>query len=150
MAVKPVPEGFHTVTPYLVVEDANALIEFLKAAFGANEHHVMRGPDGSVWHADLIVGDSHVMLGQAGGQNKAFPAMLYAYVPDVDSTYERAIAAGAKAMHPPSTQFYGDRHGAVEDCCGNQWWIATHVEDVPDDELARRAEEAARQRATTA
>ena len=107
----------------------------------------MRGPDGSVWHADMIVGDSHVMMGQAGGPNKPFPAMLYAYLPDVDAVYERALAAGAKSVQPPSTQFYGDRHGAVEDCCGNQWWIATHVEDVPEDELQRRAEEVARQRA---
>jgi PhnB protein len=149
MAVTPIPDGYHTVTPYIVSPDASATIEFAKHAFGAREHHVMRGPDGTVMHADVVIGSSHVMIGQAGGPNKAFPAMLYLYVPDVDATFQQAVAAGGTALHPVSTQFYGDRHGAIADAAGNQWWIATHVEDVPDEELRRRAEDAMRQRAAT-
>jgi uncharacterized glyoxalase superfamily protein PhnB len=150
MAVKPVPDGYHTVTPYLVVDNASALVDFLTRAFGATEHHVMRGPDGSVWHGDLMIGDSHVMLGEAGGTNKPFTGMIYLYVPDADAMYRSALAAGGKSIQQPATQFYGDRHGAIEDCCGNQWWVATHVEDVPDDELRKRAAAAAQQRTATA
>jgi PhnB protein len=148
MAVKPVPEGFHTVTPYLVAKDAAALIDFITRGLGGQERFVMRRPDGSIGHAEMQVGDSHVMIGQAGGPNPAFPAMLYLYVPDVDATYKQAVAAGAKSLHEPATQFYGDRHGAVTDSNGNQWWIATHVEDVPQEELERRAAAAQQQPAT--
>jgi uncharacterized glyoxalase superfamily protein PhnB len=87
------------------------------------------------------------MVGQAGGENKPFPAMLYLYVPDVDAVYKQARAAGGTSISEPSTQFYGDRHGAVSDSEGNQWWIATHVEDVPDEEMRRRAEQFMQQRA---
>ena len=139
MAVKPIPDGYETVTPYIVVRDAAAVIEFATRAFGAREHHVMRLPDGRVMHGDIIIGTSHVMVGQAGGENKPFPAMLYLYVPDVDAVYQQAIAAGGTSIAEPATQFYGDRHAAVNDTEGNQWWIATHVEDVPDDEMERRA-----------
>jgi PhnB protein len=149
MAVKPIPDGFRTVTPYLVAQDAAALIDFVKRAFGAQEKFLMRRPDGSVGHAEVIIGDSHVMIGQAGGPTTAFPAMLYLYVPDVDATFRQAVAAGGKALHEPSTQFYGDRHGAVTDSNGNQWWIATHVEDVSMEELKRRADAAAHQPAGT-
>jgi len=149
MAVKPVPESFHTVTPYLVAEDAVALIDFIKRGLGGQEKFVMHRPDGSIGHAEMIIGDSHVMIGQAGGPNKAFPAMLYLYVPDVDARYAQAVAAGATTLHEPSTQFYGDRHGAVVDSNGNQWWIATHVEDVSPEELQRRAEAAQHQAVAT-
>jgi uncharacterized glyoxalase superfamily protein PhnB len=147
MAVKPVPDGYHTVTPYIVARDAAAVIEFAKRAFGAKEQHVMRMPDGRVMHGDIVIGSSHVMVGQAGGENKPFPAMLYLYVPDVDAVYKQALAAGGTSISEPSTQFYGDRHGAVSDSEGNQWWIATHVEDVPDEEMRRRAEQFMQQRA---
>jgi len=146
MPVKPIPEGYHTVTPYIVSRDAAATIDFAKRAFGAREHHVMRMPDGKVMHADIVIGNSHVMIGQAGGPNQAFPAMLYLYVPDVDATFQQAVSAGGTSLHAVSTQFYGDRHGAIGDVDGNQWWIATHVEDVSEEELGRRAEEAMRQR----
>jgi len=148
MAVKPIPEGFHTVTPYLVASDAAALIDFITRGLGGQERFVMRRPDGSIGHAEMQVGDSHIMIGQAGGANTAFPAMLYLYVADVDALYKQAVGAGAKALHEPSTQFYGDRHGAVVDSNGNQWWIATHVEDVPQEELERRAAAAQHQPAT--
>jgi PhnB protein len=147
MPVQPIPQGYHTVTPYIVAGDANALIEFTKRAFGAEEVHVMRMPDGRVMHGDVMIGNSHVMIGQAGGENKPFPAMLYLYVPDVDATFKQATAAGGTSIHEPATQFYGDRHGAVTDAEGNQWWIATHVEDVPEDELQRRGQAAMAQRA---
>ncbi len=146
MPVKSIPDGYHTVTPYLIVDDAAALIEFAKAAFGAREHHVMRAPGGSVVHADVVIGDSHVMIGQAGGPNRAFPATLYLYVADCDATYGKALAAGATSIQELATQFYGDRHGAVADRWGNRWWIVTHVEDVSDAELQRRTDEAMRQR----
>jgi len=149
MAVQPVPEGYHTVTPYIVARDAAAVIEFAKRAFGAQEHDAMRLPDGRVMHGDIIIGTSHVMVGQAGGENKPFPAMLYLYVPDADATYRQALAAGATSISEPTTQFYGDRHAAVGDAEGNQWWIATHVEDVSDEEMKRRAEQFMQQRSAT-
>jgi PhnB protein len=138
MAVRPVPEGFHTVTPYLVVKDAAALVDFMQRAFGARDAQVARTPDGVVVHADVIIGDSHVMVGQAGGSNPPFPGMIYLYVPDCDATYAQSLKAGGTSLQPVATQFYGDRHGAVNDPWGNQWWIATHVEDVGPDELERR------------
>jgi PhnB protein len=138
MDVKAVPEGFHTITPYLTVDNANGLLDFLKRAFNAKEHHVMRGPDGSVGHADVVVGDSHVMLGQARGEWTPMPSQLYLYLPDCDAAYRQAIDAGASPVQEPQTMFYGDRHGCVKDLCGNLWWMATHVEDVSEEEMTRR------------
>jgi PhnB protein len=138
MAAKPVPEGFHTITPYLTVSDANGLLNFVTRAFNAKEHHVMRGPDGAIGHADLVIGDSHVMLGQARGEWTPMPSQLYVYLPDCDAAYRQALGAGATSVQEPTTQFYGDRHGCVKDLCGNLWWVATHVEDVSDEEMARR------------
>jgi PhnB protein len=142
MALKPVPEGYHTVTPYLTASDAEGLLQFIKQAFGATEHYVMRGPDGEIRHGDVLVGDSHVMLGQAGGEWKAMPAQLYLYVPDCDAVYRQALAAGATSVQEPKTQFYGDRHGCVRDRWGNLWWAASHVEDVSEEEIAERAKAA--------
>jgi len=139
MAVRPVPEGYHTVTPYLVVKDGNALLDFMARAFGAKEVYVMRGAAGEVRHADLLVGDSHMMIGESNGPWQPNPATLYLYLPDCDAVYHRAIAAGAVSIQEPKTQFYGDRHGAVKDACGNTWWIATHVEDVSHEEIEKRA-----------
>jgi uncharacterized glyoxalase superfamily protein PhnB len=142
MAVKPVPEGYHTVTPYLTVTDATALLTFLEKAFGATNVHAMRDGAGKVQHAEATIGDSHVMLGQARDDATAMRAMLYLYVPDCDAAYKQAVAAGGTPLSEPKTQFYGDRHGAVTDPCGNQWYVATHVEDVAPDEMARRAKAA--------
>jgi uncharacterized glyoxalase superfamily protein PhnB len=142
MPAKPIPEGFHTVTPYLMVRDARATIEFLKKAFDARESlPPMQGPDGKIMHADLTIGDSHVMLGEGNEQWPASPAGLYVYVSDADAVYKKAIAAGAKATAEPTDQFYGDRSGCVKDADGNYWWIATHKEDVSVPELKKRAEE---------
>ncbi len=140
MAVQPVPEGFHTITPYLIVEGATKLIEFIKAAFDAQEMHLMKLPDGSVMHGTYQVGDSMVMVSDARDDFKALPCMLYLYVPDVDATYQQAIKAGATSLHEPQDEFYGDRSAGVVDPCGIQWWMATHVEDVPPDEMEKRRE----------
>jgi PhnB protein len=132
-----IPEGFHTVTPYLVVPDAAKLIDFLKRAFGATERYKMQQPDGTVAHAELRIGDSVVMVGQAGA-DRAHQAMLYLYVADCDTAYKTAIGAGATSVREPATQFYGDRNCAVKDPLGNEWWIGTHVEDVAPEEITRR------------
>jgi PhnB protein len=140
MAVKPIPEGYHTVTPYLIVEGAQKLIDFLKQGFDAAERFSMPGPDGKIGHAEVQIGNSVVMLADASPRWKSTKTMLYLYVEDVDAVYKKAVAAGGKAVMEPANQFYGDRSAGVEDAFGNYWGIATHVEDVPMDELERRAE----------
>lgn len=139
MTVKPIPKGYHTITPYLVVQGAAQFIDFLKQAFGAEEILRMTQPDGTIMHAEVKIGDSGVMLGEAGGENKPMPAMLHLYVEDMDGAYRRALQAGATSLREPADQFYGDRIGGVRDSFGNQWWLATHIEDVSADELAKRA-----------
>jgi uncharacterized glyoxalase superfamily protein PhnB len=140
MAVKPIPDGYHSVTPYLVVQGAATLIEFLKRAFEATETFRMAHQDGTVMHAEVKIGDSIVMMGEARGDHKPIPACIYLYVNDADAVYKRALQAGATSQMEPTDQFYGDRHGGVMDPVGNLWWIATHVEDVAPEELKRRAE----------
>lgn len=140
--VKPIPDGFHTVTPYLVVPGVAKLIDFLKQAFDATEVFRHALPDGTVSHAELRIGDSRIMMGDSRGEHKPMPAMLYLYLHDVDTAYRRAIQAGATSVQEPANQFYGDRNCGVQDACGNQWWIATHVEDVPPEELKKRADAA--------
>ena len=133
----PIPEGYRTVTPFLHVAEAAKLIDFLQQAFAAKVVYRMDAPDGSVKHAEVKIGDSMVMIGQAPeGQN--MPSMLYLYVPDTDALYISAIAAGATSIREPADQFYGDRSGGVRDFCGNQWWIGTHIEDVSSEEMKRR------------
>jgi PhnB protein len=139
MSVKPIPDGHSTVIPYLFIQRAAELIAFLIAAFDAREMYRSTMPDGRVMHAHLRIGDSSIMLGEAPADRAGAPAMLYMYVEDVDAVYKRAIHAGATPMNEPADQFYGDRVGAVKDFAGNQWWIGTRKEDVPEDELARRA-----------
>jgi len=149
MAAKPVPEGFHTVTPYLIVNDGRAAIEFYKQAFGAKEEYRMDGPGGKVMHAEIRIGDSHVMLadefpdmGYRGPQALGgSPVSLLLYVEDVDARFQRAVAAGAKVLRPVEDQFYGDRTGTLADPFGHVWSIATHKEDVPPDEIKRRMAE---------
>jgi uncharacterized glyoxalase superfamily protein PhnB len=137
-SVKPIPDGAHTVTPYLVVEGVPKLIDFLKQAFGAQEAGRMARPDGGVMHAEVKIGDSTVMMGEPMGDWKAKPCSLYLYVEDVDAVYRRAIQAGGTSVGGPKDQFYGDRTGGVIDPCGNYWGIATHVEDVSHEEMAKR------------
>ena len=140
MAVKPIPDGYHTVTPYLVVEGAARMIDFMKAAFGAEEIFSMPGKDeGTVGHAEVRIGDSMIMVADAMEGYPARPSMICLYVEDVDAIYQRAIAAGATSVREVADQFYGDRSGAVTEASGMQWWISTHVEDVTPEELARRA-----------
>jgi PhnB protein len=139
MTIKPIPDGYHTLTPYLIVADAERQIDFIRRAFGAREHEVLRHEDGSVMHADLLIGDSHVMIGQAKGAWKPMQASIYTYVPDCDASYRSALAAGGTSLMEPADQFYGDRHGGVLDPAGNQWWMATHIENVSSEELRRRA-----------
>jgi uncharacterized glyoxalase superfamily protein PhnB len=138
MAVKPIPEGYRTVTPYLIVNDADRFLQFVKSAFNAKVHAEHRGPDGSIMHADVMIGDSHVMMGQANERWPAITGSLYLYVPDVDATYQAALRAGAKSVQDVKDQFYGDRSGGVEDPAGVTWWISTRVEDVSPEELDRR------------
>jgi PhnB protein len=135
--VAPVPAGAHTVNPYLLLKDVRALIDFCVAAFDATVGH--RSLDGDrISHVQFAIGDSIVMAGEAPTDEWLAPANLYVYVPDCDAVFARAVAAGATSIMEPATMFYGDRHGGVRDANGNVWWIATHVEDVPDDELDRR------------
>ncbi len=149
--VNAIPDGYPRVTPYLIVDGAAAAIDFYKSVLGATERMRMAGPDGKVGHAELELGDSVIMLadehpeidargpGSVGGT----PVSLHVYVEDVDRVFERAIEAGAKAQRPVEDKFYGDRSGGFEDPFGHRWDVASHVEDVPPDEMAKRAEEAA-------
>jgi len=145
MAVKAIPDGYHSLTPYLTVEGAAQLIDFLKQAFGAVERHRSTRPDGTVWHAELSVGNSPLMIAEATDMWKPMPTAIYFYLDDVDAAYKRALAAGATSIMPPSDQFYGDRMGGVLDPSKNMWWLATHIEDVSREEMARRQEAAAKQ-----
>src|SRR6476619_3899183 len=146
MAVEPIPKGFHTVTPYLVVIGVARLIDFLKEAFDAKEMHRSTRPDGTVMHAQVRIGDSPVMMGEAWGDFQPKPMALYLYVPDTDAVYRSAIAAGATSIQEPTDAFYGDRNAGVRDLAGNEWWIATRIEDVSPEELERRAAEAMKKR----
>jgi PhnB protein len=150
MAVKPIPEGYHSVTPYLAVDDAAAAIDFYRQAFGAEETVRMPMPDGKVAHAELKVGDSRVMLSDPMEQSSVRPpkevgsptASIFMYVEDVDSTVRQAVDAGATVTSEVQDAFWGDRWGTVTDPFGHLWSVATHVEDVPEEEMAERAKNA--------
>lgn len=139
MSVKPVPDGYHTVTPYIVVEDAAGLIDFIAGAFGAVERMRSTRPDGAIMHAEVQIGDSVIMIGGGSAEVPAKTAMLHLYVEDVDAQYKRAIDAGGAPLREPETQFYGDRSAGLRDRWGNEWWLATHVEDVTPEEMERRS-----------
>jgi PhnB protein len=150
MGVKPIPEGYSTVTPYLAVDDAAKAIEFYGKAFGAKERVRMPGPEGTIAHAELEIGDSVIMLSDPFPQSPlkspkqagATTASLMLYVEDTDEMVQQAVDAGATITMPVETQFWGDRYGRVEDPFGHNWQIATHVEDVAPDEMEKRAQEA--------
>ncbi len=142
---RPVPQGYHTVTPYLIVEGAPKVIEFLKRTFNAEEKDFMSGPEGRVAHAEMKIGDSVIMMADATSENRAMPSQLYVYVDDVNTVYKRALEAGGTSISEPTNQFYGDRNANVKDPVGNIWGIATHVEDVPPEEMQRRIKERANQ-----
>ena len=146
-AVKPIPEGYHTVTPYLILDSASDAIDFYKKALGAEEVLRMEDPGGKVHHAKIKIGDSRIMLADEHPEIQALspktvggsPVTIHLYVGDVDGAVERAVAAGAKLIRPVADQFYGDRVGGIEDPFGYRWFIATHKEDVTMDEIRRRA-----------
>ena len=137
MAVRAIPEGFHTVTPSLVVNDAAKLIDFIKAGLGGNEVMRMPGPGGKIMHAEVKIGDSIVMLTDAMQQSPTTTS-LFLYVNDVDATYQRAVKAGGKSEREPTNMFWGDRVAEVSDQFGNRWSIATHKEDVSPQEMEKR------------
>lgn len=148
MTAKPIPDGYHTVTPYLIVQGAAKAIEFYKQAFGARELMRFEGPGGALGHAELQIGDAVIMLadehpqmGHRGPQALGgTPVSLVLHVADVDATFAKAIAVGAKELRPVADQFYGDRSGTLADPFGHHWTISTHKEDVPHDEVLRRFE----------
>ena len=150
MATNPIPDGYRTVTPYLIIKGAAEAIEFYKRAFGATELLRMADPQGRVGHAEIKIGDSVIMLadeqpamGYRGPRSLGGSSVsILLYLEDVDAVFERAIKAGAKAQRPVADQFYGDRSGTLEDPFGHVWTVATHVEDVPPEEMQRRAEAA--------
>jgi PhnB protein len=140
MPVKPIPDGYHTLTPLIAVRGVPRLIEFLKVAFGATEIMRFDLPDGSVMHAEVKIGDSSIMMGEMMDDSPPAHAALYFYVPEVDVVYRAAMDAGAESLTEPSDQFWGDRTASIKDPTGNTWWIATHVEDVSPEEIKKRTE----------
>ena len=150
MSVKPIPDGYHTLTPYLTVRDAMRAIEFYKQAFGAKERGVMKGPDGKVMHAELMIGDSIIMLGDEMPEYGALSPQssggagmgLHIYVDGVDAAFDRAVKAGARIDMPVSDQFWGDRYGKLTDPFGHKWSIATHTKDLSVDEMKKGMDEA--------
>jgi PhnB protein len=149
MAVKPIPDGYHSVTPYLIVKGAAKALDYYKQALGATELFRVDGPGGTVGHAEIKIGDSIVMLAdefpQMGFRGPealgGSPVGLMIYVPDVDTQFAQALAAGGTVVKPLQNQFYGDRSGTIRDPFGHLWTISTHVEDVSPEEVARRAAE---------
>jgi len=149
MAAKPIPEGQHSITPYLAIKDAAKAIEFYKKAFGAVEMFRLEGPDGRVGHAELKIGDSSLMLadpcdnmegGLTASQKLDGAAVgLHLYVEDCDKVYAQALAAGATQLHEVMDQFYGDRSGTLKDPFGNLWFVSTHKEDLSPEEIRARA-----------
>ena len=145
MPVKPIPDDYHSVAPYLTVRGVAKLIDFLKRSFGAAEKERMTQPAGRIMHAEVRIGDSVVMMGEPADESSLMPGAIHVYVEDVDTAYRRALQAGATSLRAPEDQFYGDRSAGVRDPSGNIWWIATHKEDVSPEEMKRRAQAFMRQ-----
>jgi len=147
MPVKPIPDGYQAVQPYLIVDPAAKAIEFYKNVLGAEERMRLDAPGGRIGHAELTIGGSVIMLADEHPEIGAVgprtvggsPVGIMVYLPDVDAAVERAVAAGAKLVSPAESKFYGDRMATIEDPFGHKWYLSTHVEDVPPDEIARRA-----------
>jgi PhnB protein len=144
---KPIPDGYHRLTPYLIVDGAAKALEFYTRVFGASERMRMPGPGGRLGHAEISIGDSVIMLADEHPEMGArgpralggSPVSLVLYVEDVDATVKTAVAAGARVLRPVEDKFYGDRSGTIEDPFGHHWHVSTHQEDVPPEEMARRA-----------
>jgi len=147
MSVKPIPEGYHSITPYLGILKAAEAIEFYKKAFGATQVMRLDMPDGRVGHAELRIGDSAIMLGTPCDQgplsdpDNAVAVGLHLYVTDVDKSFQRALDAGAKAVSEVKNQFYGDRSGTLKDPYGHVWFLATRKEDLTEEQIKQRAME---------
>jgi len=136
-----IPKGYHSVTPFLMVNDARGLIEFMKKALNGEATSVMKMDDGKIMHATVQIGDSIIMVADLmPGMNEVMPACLYLYVDDVDASYKQAINAKGISLREPTDEFYGDRSAGIRDEWNNQWWFATHIEDVSDEEMERRKE----------
>ncbi len=144
MSVKPIPDNVPRVSPYLIVKDVGETINFLKEIFNAEEGERMTLPDGTINHGSVKIGNSLIMMGRASENYPPQPAMLYIYVEDTDATYKLALEKGATSVMEPADQFYGDRNAAVKDSNGISWWIATHIEDVSNEEIQKRNEERAK------
>jgi len=137
-STNPIRDGFRTITPYLFAQNASQLIEFISAAFGGSEIYRKERPDGAITHAEIRIGDSMLMLGEATPQFGPMPTSVYLYVSDSDDVYRHALDAGGISVFPIMTLPNGERYGGVKDPCGNIWWVATHVEDVPPEEEEKR------------
>jgi PhnB protein len=154
MPVKPIPDGYHTVTPYLIVNGAAKALAFYQQAFGAKELFRMEQPGGKIGHAEFKIGDSPIMLAdefpEMGARSPqslgGTPVSILLYVENVDQMTEQAVAAGAKILRPLQNQFYGDRSATLADPFGHTWHVATHVEDVSPEEMSKRAEAAAKEK----
>ncbi|HEV3384907.1 MAG TPA: VOC family protein [Gemmata sp.] len=157
MSVKPIPDGYYTVTPYLVVNGAAAAIDYYKKAFGAIELVRMPGPGGKIMHAEIKIGNSPIMLGDEAPERDVkgplslggSPIGICLYVPNVDAMFDTAIAAGGKALYPVKDQFYGDRSGTLIDPFGHKWTVATHIEDVSPEDMKKRMEAAMKEFCST-
>ncbi|MEO7990597.1 MAG: VOC family protein [Chryseolinea sp.] len=139
--VNAIPEGFHTITPFIIVERASELIEFIEQAFEGETTSIMKTEDDKIMHATVRIGDSQLMITDATEQYKAGTCKLYLYVEGVDAFYKNAINAGGTSLREPTDEFYGDRSSGVKDAWGNEWWIATHMEDVDPQEMKKRQKE---------
>jgi len=146
-SVKPIPEGYHTVTPYLVVSNAAEALEFYAKAFGAKEKVRMPGPDGRIMHAEFQIGDSMIMMGEENPQSKSpqtlggSPVSIFLYVEDVNSLFNQAVNAGARGEMPPQDMFWGDRCGNIVDQDGYKWMISTHIAEPTPQEMKRKMKE---------
>ena len=135
MPVAPKPKGYHDVTPYLIVPGVLKLLEFLQKAFDAKVAERLTRPDGTVWHTEVKIGDSTVMMGEPTGRFGPMPSTLYLYVKNCDALYERAVNAGGVSVMEPMDQPTGERYGGIRDPSGNIWWGATHIKDVSPDQV---------------
>ena len=140
MSVKPIPENYPRVSPYLIVSDVEATMNFIAYVFEGKVKEKMKMEDGSVNHGEMCIGDSVIMMGKASDDHQMQNAMLYIYVEDTDAAYKKALEKGAVSVMEPANQFYGDRNAGVKDNDGINWWMATHVEDVSPEEVRRRNE----------
>jgi PhnB protein len=138
MSTQPIPAGCHSVTPYLTVADAKREIDFLVNGLGCVARELIHRPDGKIMHAQVMLGDSLIMIGESPDATMKTTSNLYHYVPDCDATWKRAVAAGGEVVNEPADMFYGDRTGAVKDPGGNSWWIATHKEELTTKQIEER------------